>query len=173
MFRSTPLCVTSPAPASAARRPGPPARGRWAARAAAAAACALLSTAAGGPVATADTPHCLPTSYDLPGAHSQFLGCRTTSDVLLHNERVFKPRRLLTVREKFIDYPGPQSSASPGKSCTITAIHGYDRQGYGKGGYAQVVDGGIGNTSVRIRLFTDERNKPLRFGVEIYGACTR
>ncbi|XP_039433151.1 probable salivary secreted peptide [Culex pipiens pallens] len=95
--------------------------------------------------------------------HNGSWGTRGPQDVLLFRDNVVAKSKWLRVNKVDLSYP--QRGQNGG---TITAINVYDGSTNGKGGYAKIKAGGVGQNNVTIR-FKSQRGKAMNFTVEIYG----
>ncbi|XP_049539266.1 probable salivary secreted peptide [Anopheles darlingi] len=95
--------------------------------------------------------------------HNYFFGARIPYDSLANQTTVIQSGSFLRVKSLNIDYP---SKGHRGRN--ITAIYVYDRLGGGRGGYASITRGGIGQNFTRINL-KSQRGNGMNFQVEIYG----
>ncbi|XP_035895566.1 probable salivary secreted peptide [Anopheles stephensi] len=95
--------------------------------------------------------------------HNYFFGARVPYDSLVNQTTVIQSSSFLRVKSLNVDYP---MKGQRGRN--ITAIYVYDRLGGGRGGYASITKGGIGQNFTRINLKT-QRGNGMNFQVEIYG----
>lgn len=87
------------------------------------------------------------------------------NDVLLHYDIVKKSSSFLQVVTLDITYPQGQQFNNK----TITAIRVTDQVPCEKGGYAQLLSGGVGFNYVTIH-FKSQRGKSFNFILEVFGA---
>ncbi|XP_052861998.1 probable salivary secreted peptide [Anopheles cruzii] len=95
--------------------------------------------------------------------HSYFFGARKPYDTLVNATTYIRPGKFLRVTTANLEYP---LKGQRGRN--ITAIYVYDRLGGGRGGYANIVWGGIGKNYTRVHL-KSQRGLGMNFQVEIYG----
>ncbi|XP_053671791.1 probable salivary secreted peptide [Anopheles nili] len=96
-------------------------------------------------------------------SHNYFFGARVPYDTLANQTTVIRSGSFLRVRTHNLDYP---LKGQRGRN--ITAIYVYDRLGGGRGGFASITSGGIGQNYTRIHL-KSQRGNGINFQVEIYG----
>uniref|UniRef100_A0A182M755 Salivary secreted peptide n=1 Tax=Anopheles culicifacies TaxID=139723 RepID=A0A182M755_9DIPT len=95
--------------------------------------------------------------------HNYFFGARVPYDTLVNQTSVIQTSSFLRVKSLNVEYP---LKGQRGRN--ITAIYVYDRLGGGRGGFASITKGGIGQNFTRIHLKT-QRGNGMNFQVEIYG----
>uniref|UniRef100_T1E3A3 Putative 15-17 kDa insect family protein n=1 Tax=Psorophora albipes TaxID=869069 RepID=T1E3A3_9DIPT len=96
-------------------------------------------------------------------SHNYQWGYKGPYDVLLNRTIAIKSSSLLQVRTMDLIYP---VKGQLGRN--ITAINITDQYINGKGGYASLLDGGIGYNRTKIHL-KSQRGNGFNFIVEIYG----
>ncbi|XP_058129689.1 probable salivary secreted peptide [Anopheles ziemanni] len=95
--------------------------------------------------------------------HNYFFGSRVPYDTLVNQTTAIQTSSFLRVKTVDVEYP---LKGQRGRN--ITAIYVYDRLGGGRGGFASIIGGGIGQNYTRIHLKT-QRGNGMNFQVEIYG----
>ncbi|KAF2896775.1 hypothetical protein ILUMI_09393 [Ignelater luminosus] len=113
--------------------------------------------------------YCIPDYPQCNGSHSLSLGCLSSMDRILFQQTYVRPGRWYSRRNKIISYPGASLPSSLRPNATINAIRIQDRYCNDTGGYAEIVEGGIGYKSVKIKLYSKNFGKGFNFYVMLAG----